>query len=63
MGGWGLVRGLRLNTLGPCPQESSLASVIVGVIQVLFTAVAALVMDRAGRRVLLTLSGEAEDTG
>lgn len=38
-------------------KESSLASVIVGVIQVLFTAVAALVMDRAGRRVLLTLSG------
>uniref|UniRef100_A0A8C3X1M3 Solute carrier family 2, facilitated glucose transporter member 8 n=1 Tax=Catagonus wagneri TaxID=51154 RepID=A0A8C3X1M3_9CETA len=38
-------------------KDSSLASVIVGVIQVLFTAVAALVMDRAGRRVLLTLSG------
>ncbi|XP_066112243.1 solute carrier family 2, facilitated glucose transporter member 8 isoform X1 [Saccopteryx bilineata] len=38
-------------------KDSSLASVIVGVIQVLFTAVAALVMDRAGRRLLLTLSG------
>uniref|UniRef100_A0A9L0TLS1 Solute carrier family 2, facilitated glucose transporter member 8 n=1 Tax=Equus caballus TaxID=9796 RepID=A0A9L0TLS1_HORSE len=38
-------------------KESSLASVIVGIIQVLFTAVAALVMDRAGRRLLLALSG------
>ncbi|XP_037653934.1 solute carrier family 2, facilitated glucose transporter member 8 isoform X2 [Choloepus didactylus] len=38
-------------------KDSSLASVIVGVIQVLFTAVAALIMDRAGRRVLLLLSG------
>lgn len=40
------------------PQDSSLASVVVGVIQVLFTAVAALIMDRAGRRLLLVLSGE-----
>lgn len=39
-------------------QNSSLASVIVGIIQVLFTAAAALVMDRAGRKLLLTLSGE-----
>ncbi|XP_005881525.1 PREDICTED: solute carrier family 2, facilitated glucose transporter member 8 isoform X3 [Myotis brandtii] len=38
-------------------KDSSLASVIVGVIQVLFTAGAALVMDRAGRRLLLALSG------
>ncbi|XP_048199212.1 solute carrier family 2, facilitated glucose transporter member 8 isoform X1 [Perognathus longimembris pacificus] len=38
-------------------KDSSLASVTVGVIQVLFTAVAALIMDRAGRRLLLTLSG------
>ncbi|KAK2120335.1 hypothetical protein P7K49_001721 [Saguinus oedipus] len=39
-------------------KDSSLASIIVGVIQVLFTAVAALIMDRAGRRLLLALSGE-----
>ncbi|KAM7092704.1 solute carrier family 2, facilitated glucose transporter member 8 isoform 2-T2 [Molossus nigricans] len=38
-------------------KNSSLASVIVGVIQVLFTAMAALIMDRAGRRLLLALSG------
>ncbi|XP_034520449.1 solute carrier family 2, facilitated glucose transporter member 8 isoform X3 [Ailuropoda melanoleuca] len=38
-------------------KDSSLASVIVGIIQVLFTAMAALIMDRAGRRLLLTLSG------
>uniref|UniRef100_A0A2K5HIM8 Major facilitator superfamily (MFS) profile domain-containing protein n=1 Tax=Colobus angolensis palliatus TaxID=336983 RepID=A0A2K5HIM8_COLAP len=38
-------------------KDSSLASVVVGVIQVLFTAVAALIMDRAGRRLLLVLSG------
>lgn len=38
-------------------KDSSLASVIVGAIQVLFTAAAALVMDRAGRRLLLALSG------
>ncbi|XP_006074566.2 solute carrier family 2, facilitated glucose transporter member 8 isoform X8 [Bubalus bubalis] len=38
-------------------KDSSLASVVVGVIQVLFTATAALIMDRAGRRLLLTLSG------
>ncbi|XP_036769773.2 solute carrier family 2, facilitated glucose transporter member 8 isoform X4 [Manis pentadactyla] len=38
-------------------KDSSLASVIVGIIQVLFTAMAALVMDRAGRRLLLALSG------
>ncbi|ELW62024.1 Solute carrier family 2, facilitated glucose transporter member 8 [Tupaia chinensis] len=38
-------------------KDSSLASVVMGVIQVLFTAAAALIMDRAGRRLLLTLSG------
>ncbi|XP_076784652.1 solute carrier family 2, facilitated glucose transporter member 8 isoform X2 [Arvicanthis niloticus] len=38
-------------------KDSSLASVTVGIIQVLFTAVAALIMDRAGRRLLLALSG------
>ncbi|XP_033047477.1 solute carrier family 2, facilitated glucose transporter member 8 isoform X2 [Trachypithecus francoisi] len=44
-------------------KDSSLASVIVGVIQVLFTAVAALIMDRAGRRLLLVLSGFAVGWG
>lgn len=38
-------------------QESDLASVIVGLIQVVFTAVAALIMDKAGRKVLLIISG------
>ncbi|XP_023557465.1 solute carrier family 2, facilitated glucose transporter member 8 isoform X1 [Octodon degus] len=38
-------------------KDSSLASVIVGTIQVLFTGIAATIMDRAGRRLLLTLSG------
>lgn len=38
-------------------QNSSLASVIVGLIQVVFTAVAALIMDRAGRKILLIISG------
>lgn len=57
--GCGLSPGLCLTRLCPSPQNSSLASVIVGVIQVLFTAGAALVMDRAGRRLLLALSGEA----
>lgn len=33
---------------------------VVGVIQVLFTAMAAVIMDRAGRRLLLALSGEAQ---
>lgn len=42
----------------PDLQDSSLASVVVGTIQVLFTAVAALIMDRAGRKPLLALSGE-----
>nr|XP_057925504.1 solute carrier family 2, facilitated glucose transporter member 8 [Doryrhamphus excisus] len=40
-------------------KESDLASVIVGLIQVVFTAVAALVMDKAGRKVLLVISGVA----
>ncbi|XP_023557466.1 solute carrier family 2, facilitated glucose transporter member 8 isoform X2 [Octodon degus] len=40
-------------------KDSSLASVIVGTIQVLFTGIAATIMDRAGRRLLLTLSGFA----
>lgn len=38
-------------------QDSDLASVIVGLIQVVFTGVAALIMDRAGRKVLLLISG------
>ncbi|XP_069798837.1 solute carrier family 2, facilitated glucose transporter member 8 [Dendropsophus ebraccatus] len=38
-------------------QDSSLASVIVGLVQVAFTAVAALIIDRAGRKVLLIISG------
>ncbi|KAM6182769.1 solute carrier family 2, facilitated glucose transporter member 8 [Erethizon dorsatum] len=38
-------------------KDSNLASVIMGAIQVLFTGIAALIMDRAGRRLLLTLSG------
>ncbi|XP_066896788.1 solute carrier family 2, facilitated glucose transporter member 8 isoform X2 [Kogia breviceps] len=44
-------------------KDSGLASVIVGIIQVLFTAVAALVMDRAGRRLLLASSGFAVGWG
>ncbi|KAF3695332.1 Solute carrier family 2, facilitated glucose transporter member 8 Glucose transporter type 8 [Channa argus] len=40
-------------------KESDLASVIVGLIQVFFTAVAALIMDKAGRKVLLIISGVA----
>ncbi|XP_043844905.1 solute carrier family 2, facilitated glucose transporter member 8 isoform X3 [Dromiciops gliroides] len=38
-------------------KDSSLASVIVGVLQVVFTAIAALLMDRAGRKILLSISG------
>nr|XP_051711092.1 solute carrier family 2, facilitated glucose transporter member 8 isoform X4 [Oryctolagus cuniculus] len=44
-------------------KDSSLASVVVGLIQVLFTALAALIMDKAGRRLLLTLSGFAVGWG
>ncbi|XP_041792737.1 solute carrier family 2, facilitated glucose transporter member 8 [Chelmon rostratus] len=40
-------------------KESDLASVIVGLVQVIFTGVAALIMDRAGRKVLLIISGVA----
>ncbi|XP_037338200.2 solute carrier family 2, facilitated glucose transporter member 8 isoform X1 [Pungitius pungitius] len=40
-------------------KESDLASVIVGLIQVVFTGVAALIMDRAGRKILLIISGVA----
>ncbi|XP_056274687.1 solute carrier family 2, facilitated glucose transporter member 8 isoform X2 [Pseudoliparis swirei] len=40
-------------------KESNLASVIVGLIQVFFTGVAALIMDRAGRKILLIISGVA----
>ncbi|XP_069039699.1 solute carrier family 2, facilitated glucose transporter member 8 [Lepisosteus oculatus] len=40
-------------------QASSVATVIVAAIQVVFTALAALIMDRAGRKVLLVLSGLA----
>ncbi|KAM4617108.1 solute carrier family 2, facilitated glucose transporter member 8 [Polymixia lowei] len=39
--------------------NSDLASVIVGLTQVVFTAVAALIMDKAGRKVLLSISGVA----
>lgn len=38
-------------------KESDLASVIVGLTQVIFTAVAAVIMDRAGRKILLIISG------
>ncbi|XP_038143051.1 solute carrier family 2, facilitated glucose transporter member 8 [Cyprinodon tularosa] len=38
-------------------EESDLASVIVALIQVIFTAIAAVIMDRAGRKVLLIISG------
>lgn len=38
-------------------QNGDLGSVLVGVVQVLFTAVAAVVMDRAGRKLLLLISG------
>ncbi|XP_075041794.1 solute carrier family 2, facilitated glucose transporter member 8 [Mixophyes fleayi] len=38
-------------------KNSSLASVIVGLVQVVFTAVAALIMDKAGRKILLIISG------
>ncbi|XP_053551326.1 solute carrier family 2, facilitated glucose transporter member 8 isoform X2 [Bombina bombina] len=38
-------------------KNTSLASVIVGLIQVFFTALAALIMDKAGRKVLLITSG------
>ncbi|XP_041642448.1 solute carrier family 2, facilitated glucose transporter member 8 [Cheilinus undulatus] len=40
-------------------KESDLASVIVGTIQVIFTGVAALIMDKAGRKILLIISGVA----
>lgn len=40
-------------------QDSDLASVIVGLIQVVFTGVAALIMDKAGRKALLIISGVA----
>ncbi|NXN10831.1 GTR8 protein, partial [Indicator maculatus] len=38
-------------------KDSSLASVVVGSIQVCFTAVAAFIIDKTGRKVLLYLSG------
>ncbi|XP_072289667.1 solute carrier family 2, facilitated glucose transporter member 8 [Eucyclogobius newberryi] len=38
-------------------QNGDLGSVLVGVTQVVFTALAAVVMDRAGRRLLLMISG------
>ncbi|KAM8865621.1 solute carrier family 2, facilitated glucose transporter member 8 [Synchiropus picturatus] len=40
-------------------KQSDLASVIVSLIQVVFTAVAALIMDKAGRKLLLLISGVA----
>lgn len=38
-------------------KRADLGSVLVGVVQVFFTAVAAVVMDRAGRKLLLMISG------
>lgn len=61
--GCGLVPGALPDPPRPSLQDSSLASVIVGTIQVLFTALAALIMDRAGRRLLLAFSGEARGRG
>ncbi|XP_034027030.1 solute carrier family 2, facilitated glucose transporter member 8-like [Thalassophryne amazonica] len=40
-------------------KESDLASVIVGLIQVIFTGIAAVIMDKAGRKILLIVSGVA----
>ncbi|XP_032636694.1 solute carrier family 2, facilitated glucose transporter member 8 isoform X2 [Chelonoidis abingdonii] len=40
-------------------KDSRMASVVVGSIQVFFTAVAALIIDKTGRKVLLSLSGFA----
>lgn len=40
-------------------QNGDLGSVLVGVVQVLFTAVAAVIMDRAGRKLLLIISGSS----
>ncbi|XP_017283267.1 solute carrier family 2, facilitated glucose transporter member 8 [Kryptolebias marmoratus] len=40
-------------------ENSDLASVIIALIQVVFTAIAALIMDKAGRKILLTISGVA----
>ncbi|TNM90068.1 hypothetical protein fugu_004302 [Takifugu bimaculatus] len=40
-------------------ENSDLASVLVGLIQVIFTGVAALIMDKAGRKILLIISGFA----
>ncbi|XP_040504860.1 solute carrier family 2, facilitated glucose transporter member 8 isoform X2 [Gallus gallus] len=40
-------------------QDSRMASVVVGFIQVCFTAVAALIIDKTGRKVLLYVSGFA----
>ncbi len=39
------------------PQSSDVATVIVAATQVVFTAIAAAIMDKAGRKVLLILSG------
>ncbi|XP_077691746.1 solute carrier family 2, facilitated glucose transporter member 8 isoform X3 [Eretmochelys imbricata] len=40
-------------------KDSRMASVVVGSIQVFFTAVAALIIDKTGRKVLLSISGFA----
>ncbi|XP_050782680.1 solute carrier family 2, facilitated glucose transporter member 8 isoform X2 [Gopherus flavomarginatus] len=40
-------------------KDSRMASVVVGSVQVFFTAVAALIIDKTGRKVLLSLSGFA----
>lgn len=45
------------NVLYCLPQSSDVATVIVAATQVFFTAVAAVIMDKAGRKVLLILSG------
>lgn len=52
-----IVERIVVNVLLLSFQESDLASVIVGLIQVVFTAVAAVIMDKAGRKVLLIISG------
>ncbi|XP_048414718.1 solute carrier family 2, facilitated glucose transporter member 8 isoform X2 [Stegostoma tigrinum] len=44
-------------------KNSSEGSVIVGVVQVVFTAVAAIIMDKAGRKLLLAISGFALGCG
>lgn len=47
------------NVLYCLPQSSDVATVIVAATQVVFTAVAAVIMDKAGRKVLLIFSGRS----